>query len=276
MVGTINDLPELPGVYFFYDLNNCLIYIGKSIRIRSRVKQHFSGKDRKSLKMQRATKRIAFEVMGSELIALLYESELIKKHQPLYNRAQRRMVYPYGLYPGDEAGYKSLRIGKITTDGKEVMCFSSLTEAKNTLYRITETYGLCQKINGLYKTTNTCFQYYIKSCNGACIGKEPTDDYNARVDGFLGKTIVDKFTHLFEVPGRNEREKGLVYIENGVYRGFGFCSVDAARGDYLNFITAYQDNRDVRRILMRHLVLNGVEAAEALPSTAPDIVPATG
>lgn len=259
----INDLPELPGVYFFYDHVDNLIYIGKSIRIRSRVKQHFSGKDRKSLKIQQKTKRIAFEIMGSELIALLYESDLIKKHQPLYNRSQRRIVYQYGLYLEEQGGYKSLRIGKITTEGNEVTCFSSLTEAKNTLYRITEHYGLCQKINGLYKTTNTCFQYYIKSCKGACIGKEPADLYNTRVDEFLNKTIIDRFTHLFEVPGRNENEKGLVYIENGVYKGFGFCSTDQVESDYLNFITPYPDNRDVRRILMRHLILNGMEVVKA-------------
>lgn len=266
----INDLPELPGVYFFYDQHDNLIYIGKSIHIKSRVKQHFSGKDRKSLKIQLTTKRIAFEVMGSELIALLYESDLIKKHQPIYNRSQRRIVYQYGLYLDEIDGYKSLRFGRITTDGNEITCFSSLTEAKNTLYRITETYGLCQKINGLYKTTNTCFQYYIKTCNGACIGKETAELYNVRVDDFLNKTIIYKFTHLFEVPGRNGNEKGLVYIENGVYKGFGFCTSDQSENDYLNFITPYPDNKDVRRILMRFLIQHGVGSASTRSSKHAD------
>lgn len=270
----INELPELPGVYFFYDQSDKLIYIGKSIHIKSRVKQHFSGKDRKSLKIQHATKRIAYEVMGSELIALLYESDLIKKHQPLYNRSQRRIVYQYGLYLEEQHGYKSLRIARITTDGNEVTCFSSMMEAKTTLYRITEQYGLCQKINGLYKTTNTCFQYYIKSCNGACIGKEPAELYNARVDDFLSKTVIDKFTHLFEVPGRSAHEKGLVYIENGVYKGFGFCSIEQqVTGDYLNFITPYPDNRDVRRIVMRYLIQHGTFSLA--PSGKPADQPAT-
>ncbi len=85
----INCLPCSAGVYFFYDERNELIYIGKSINIKKRVQQHFSGKGRKFLKIQMFTKRIACEVMGSELIALLYESELIKKHQPIYNRLQR-------------------------------------------------------------------------------------------------------------------------------------------------------------------------------------------
>src|SRR5690606_28759094 len=148
----ISNLPSLPGVYFFYDNENRLIYIGKSINIQKRVKQHFSGKDRKSFKIQLFTKKIAFEVTGSELIALLYESDLIKKNKPIYNRAQRRTLYQYGLYLNEGHGYKSLSIQKISNNDKELTTFTTLTEAKEALFKITEKYGLCQKLNGLYKS----------------------------------------------------------------------------------------------------------------------------
>lgn len=252
----INHLPALPGVYFFYDERDTLVYVGKSISIRSRVRQHFRGKDRKSLKIQASTKRIAFEVTGSELIALLYESDLIKKHQPLYNRSQRRTIYQYGLYTIDVEGYKGLRIEKIRQGNDEVTCFSSASEAKNALFRITEKYGLCQKINGLYKTTGSCFQYQLKACNGACISLEPASEYNARVEEFIRSSSIARFTRLFVVPGRNDKETGLVYIENGIYRGFGFCPVAVSPDDYLNYIEFRQDNRDVRRILIRYLILH--------------------
>ena len=85
----IERLPGLPGVYFFYTQHDDLVYIGNSINIRKRVQQHFQGKDNKSRKIQRTVTRIACEPMGSELIALLYESDLIKRHQPLYNRANQ-------------------------------------------------------------------------------------------------------------------------------------------------------------------------------------------
>lgn len=250
----INQLPCEPGVYFFYDYTDRLVYVGKSINIRSRVKQHFSGKDRKSLKIQQTVKRIDHEVMGSELIALLYESELIKTHQPLYNRAQRRSIYQYGLYLTDVNGYKALRIAKTEPEKEEITSFSSVREAKEVLHRITEKYGLCQKINGLYKTSSYCFGFHIKVCNGACMAQEPAELYNARVDAFLNKSSFEKFTRLFEVAGRTGDEKGLVYIENGVYKGFGFCPADTPQKRLLSFISARQDNRDVRRILMRYLV----------------------
>lgn len=249
------DLPNSQGVYFFYDPKDELIYVGKSIDIRKRVQQHFSGKDRKSVKIQMNVKRVTYEVMGSELIALLYESELIKQHKPFYNRAQRRSMYQYGLYQKDIGGYIGLSIERISSDQEAITLFSTFREAKETLFRITEKYRLCQKLNGLYRTTGRCFQYQIRTCNGACLGLEPSVDYNERVSIFLKATTIGKFTHLFEVEGRNDNENGLVYIENGIYRGFGFCPKTTLE-DRKSFITSRQDNKDVRRIIIRHLINN--------------------
>src|SRR5690606_20835792 len=103
-------------------------------------------------------------------------------------------------------GYKSLQISKINSLKEEITSFSTLPEAKEALFGITESYRLCQKINGLYKSSTCCFQYQIKECNGACIDREPIEQYNARVDAFLRKITFEKFTQLFEVTGRNENE----------------------------------------------------------------------
>ena len=250
----IQGLPDLPGVYFFYNERDELVYIGKSICVRKRVLQHFHGKDRKSLKIQRTVKRIACELTGSELIALLYESDLIKQYQPLFNRAQRRTLYQYGLYVQEENGYKILYVGAIREGGNEITSFSSMREAKNALYLITEKYELCQKLNRLYKTRSACFQYQIRSCHGACIGREDPESYNRRVETFLHGHSFERFTQLFEVPGRNENEKGLVYVEQGVYKGFGFCPKDTPEECFLQHIDYRADNKDVRRILMRYLI----------------------
>ncbi len=251
----IKGLPDLPGVYFFYNAQDDLVYIGKSIHIRKRVLQHFQGKDRKSLKIQASVKRIAFELMGNELMALLHESDLIKQHQPLFNRSQRRSLFQYGLYVElDEQGCKVLKIGAIKDNTDEITSFGSMHEAKQTLFYITEKYELCQKINGLYKTRSSCFQYQIKRCKGICIGKEAPESYNLRVDAFLQEYRFERFTELFELSGRHAKEKGLVYIEHGVYKGFGFCGMRTDKKNYLKYINYKADNKDVRRILMRHLI----------------------
>lgn len=257
----IKGLPDLAGVYFFYSGQGDLLYIGKSIHIRKRVLQHFQGKDRKSLKIQASVKRISFELMGNELMALLHESDLIKQHQPLFNRSQRRSLFQFGLYVTlDEHGCKVLKIGAISDNAEEITSFGSMHEAKNVLFHITEKYQLCQKVNGLYKTSSACFQYQIKQCKGICIGKEEVESYNQRVDAFLQEYRFERFTELFELAGRHAKEKGLVYIEHGVYKGFGFCAKGTTKKNLLKHINYKADNKDVRRILMRHLIRQRVKA----------------
>ncbi len=250
----IEDLPLCPGVYFFYGEDSRLLYIGKSINIKKRVLQHFSGKDRKSDKIQRTTSQIKYEITGSELIALLHESDLIKIHQPIYNRAQRRTIFQYGLYLEDYEGYNALRISKTRDNEEAIASFTSMMEAKNTLFRITEKYRLCQKVNDLYKTNGSCFQYQVKECLGACISKEIPTTYNERVQTFLDSHSLQKHTQLLQLAGRTIDEKAFVYIENGIYKGFGFCSNETPEFDFLKYIEPKTDHKDARRILIRYLI----------------------
>lgn len=250
----INRLPSLVGVYFFYDEKEQLRYIGKSNNIKKRVLQHLGGKDRKSLKIQQFVKSVAYECMGSELIALLYESDLIKQYQPLYNRSQRRTLYNYGLYVEDVNGYMGLRVSKIQNAKEEIMSFSSLGDGQEALLRITETYHLCQKINGFYKINGPCFPYQLKQCYGACIQVEDPVNYNTRVEYFRSTFVIKKKKYILELPGRNTEEKGIVYIDNGVYKGFGFCSITVKGKKRLAHIEPKIENRDTKRILMRYLM----------------------
>jgi len=250
----IHNLPQIPGVYFFYNDKNDLVYIGKSINIYKRVQQHFKGKDRKSIKIQNQVKYIRFEETGSELIALLHESELIKIHKPIFNRAQRKTHLYYGLYLKNVDGYLGLHIQKITDDKDVITTFSSLNEAKETLFKITEYYFLCQKINNLYQTNSACFGYQVKMCFGACVQKEKPELYNKRVMKFIENNVLEKFTKFFVLPGRNPKEIGIVYIENGTYKGFGFCKARTRKENYIKHIQPKQDNKDARRILIRYII----------------------
>lgn len=254
----IANLPQAAGVYFFYDASDTIVYIGKSINIKKRVQQHFSSKDRKSEKIQRTTHRIAFECTGSELIALLHETELIKQEKPLFNRQGRKAIFTYGLYCIDIDGYTGLQITKVNaTQDAPITGFVSKARAKEALFRITDTYQLCQKLNDLYPTSHACFGYQINTCLGACIQKEPTESYNERVQQFIDKNSLKQFSKTIQLPGRTPKEKGIVHIENGVYKGFGFFPKYVKTEKQLDYIQHKSDNRDARRILIRY-ILNSV------------------
>jgi len=85
----LHAIPEECGVYYFHDREGHIIYVGKSINIKTRVMQHFANTKAKGDKIQRYVHDITYEVTGRELIDLLQESHEIKHHHPWINRAQR-------------------------------------------------------------------------------------------------------------------------------------------------------------------------------------------
>src|SRR5512133_2073449 len=128
----IKNLPERPGVYYFYNENRDVMYIGKSRNVRQRVTSHFSGtREGKTLKMREQVADISVECTGSELIALLLESDEIKKNKPIFNRAQRRSFSNYGIFEyHNEDGYLCFTISRLKeANAVPLDTFNSKSEA---------------------------------------------------------------------------------------------------------------------------------------------------
>ena len=213
----IFNLPQETGVYHFYGEEDELLYVGKSTNIRQRVLSHFRNTTtRRAQEMKEAIGRIEFELTGSELVALLMESQLIKERKPRFNRAQRRTMMGVGLFADYTwEGYVQLKIDTVRQNDQPITSFRSKETARNVLFEWVEEYGLCQKLCGLYDTSGPCFHYTLKQCKGACCGKESPKTYNKRAN-----QLLDKFRHehnSFYVldKGRKEEEQSLVIVENG-------------------------------------------------------------
>jgi len=112
---SIKELPEETGVYYFYNKENEIIYVGKSKNIHKRVITHLSNNySKRAIEMKDHITHIGYETTGNELIALLLESDEIKKHKPVYNRSQRRTSSSYGIFTyEDEQGYIRFYIEKV-------------------------------------------------------------------------------------------------------------------------------------------------------------------
>lgn len=264
-VEDIEALPEKAGTYYFFDENNTLLYIGKSLSIRKRVLSHLgNSKSKRSLEMRQRIASISYELTGSELIALLKESEEIKRNKPVYNRAQRRSLSHWGLYTGkDEFGYITFRLARVSEVLDDpVTAFNNKEEARQALSRLVEKHWLCQKLSGLYITEGACFHFGIRQCNGACIQKEPVAEYNRRAEEVISKYALDRANMLIIDRGRDAHERSIIQIEQGIYKGYGYLSVDEG---YVNIeqmlecIHPALDNRDVKSILSSWLRKNKVE-----------------
>lgn len=186
-------LPERPGVYYFYDKNRVLLYIGKSINIRKRVLSHFYNinESRRHAEMIRQTASVDYQCTAGELGALLLESAEVKKQQPIFNRRLRQLKHLYSWVLTDDFKPELMLIDKIKDNQLSVGLYQSPHRAKYWLKNFIEKHQLCSKVLGLEKTTRSCFNFQIKKCLGACCNQEPLEIHNQRlVKAFESFSII--------------------------------------------------------------------------------------
>ena len=131
-----------------------------------------------------------------------------------------------------------------------------IQEGKNALFKITDQFNLCQKINGLYDTKNACFKYKIKECDGACIGEITTEEYNSRVEEFIESSQFENENMVVIDRGRSLEERSAILIENGIYKGYCFYDLNYQITNIevlKNIIIPMQNNRDTKSIIQAYL-----------------------
>jgi DNA polymerase III subunit epsilon len=257
-------LPEEPGVYYFYNEQKDIVYVGKSRNVKQRVISHFSGtRESKSLRIREQVTDISVERTGSELVALLLESDEIKKLKPLFNRAQRRPFSSYGIVQYENPdGYLCFSIERLKeANAVPLDTFNSKAEATEVINNWINRYHLCQKLSGVYDSQGACFHYEIKECRGACLGLEPPAAYNQRA-GMLVRQLQYQHRNMLIIDkGRSHAEKSVIKIENGHYIGFGYIDQDSINGieSFHDCVRPYVDNHDVQYILRSYLRKKKVE-----------------
>ncbi|HMK06818.1 MAG TPA: exonuclease domain-containing protein [Flavobacterium sp.] len=257
LLDIVESVPSKTGVYYIHREDGKMIYIGKSKNIKKRVNQHFTGTSNKCKKIQLEVFTVTFEETGSELIALLKESEEIKVNQPIYNRSQRKNVFPWALYnETDKDGYSILKLLKTDGRKKEIALFTNFQEGKNALFNIVSKYKLCQKLSGLQETDTSCFSYSLKECDGACIGEITPAEYNLRVQQYIDDTLFDNKSMMVMDRGRTINERSAVLIENGIYKGYAFYDLNYQIRNInilRNILVPMQHTRDTRTIIQNHI-----------------------
>lgn len=224
----IRSLPNKPGVYYFYNSYQKIVYVGKSINIQSRVIQHFSKITKKAEKMASMVTEISYELTGNELTAMLLESHEIKAYQPEINKAQRTREYRFFIHTYyDHEGYicfEYLKANKKNLQHKTILGFyGSRPAALSDLASASEQLELCHQKMGIQPDDHPCFLYKTERCYGACIGKEDAESYNERasIAADMMKRLFDE-NFILVLRGRTEEEKAVVLVEEGNYRGYGY------------------------------------------------------
>ena len=256
----IDDLPEEVGVYYYKDEDGKIIFVGKSTNIRQRVLTHFSEdlNSPKQIKLKEKIHFIDYELHGNELIALIEESNEIKKWLPEFNLSQKRKRYKFGVYSEvDKSGYVRLKV-KAVNQNEPFMTFTNKRFGDDTLAKLSEKYFLCKQLLGLESPKDTyCSGYEVGLCRGACLKEEDPADYNIRVTQALmaGEFIQPSFCIIAE--GRKINEKGLIYIENNKLIGYGYVEEDVSanitKENIIDYIHPKAHTKDIQKIIFHFL-----------------------
>jgi DNA polymerase-3 subunit epsilon len=186
----LENLPEGPGVYRFYGVNDLPIYIGKSINLRERVRAHFSADHRSAndLRISGEIRRIDVEETAGELGALLREAHLVKTVLPLHNHRLRRKLNACFLRLPDLGSAPEVVTNAHVDwaargEGAETLYgpFSAKPNVKKLLEEIAGEEGLCWRQLGWEKRGGPCFARQVRKCRGACIGEETPQQHNLRL-----------------------------------------------------------------------------------------------
>ena len=224
----LKKLPSRPGVYLMHDSSDEIIYVGKAISLKNRVRQYFQSSRGKTAKIQKMVAHIAyFEyiITDSEMEALVLECNLIKEHRPKYNTMlMDDKGYPYIRITVDEAFPRVMMARTMKKDKSRYFGpYTSAGAVKDTLDLVHKLYKIRTCSRNLPRDMGKdrpCLNYHIKQCSAPCQGYVSQEAYWEgvhQVIDFLGgkyetlmKELEDKMNHAAE---ELEFEEAIRYRE---------------------------------------------------------------
>lgn len=188
----VSHLPTTPGVYLWHDQYKRIIYVGKAINLRNRVRSYVRHDSRRAPKVEAMMRRaVDVEVIQTktEMEALILEATLIKEHHPRYNIMLRDdKTYPYVKITVQEEFPRVLMTRRMERDGAKYFGpFTDVTAVHRTLKLLRQHFPLrtCRNM----KVDRPCLQYHMGYCEAPCMGYVKKEHY---------ATYIDEIVHLFE------------------------------------------------------------------------------
>jgi len=250
-------LPDKPGVYYFHNQVQEVVYVGKAVNLKKRVASHFTGHTINPQRQHflRDIYSISFEVCATEFMALLLECTEIKKLWPAYNRALKRFDPKFGLYQYEARnGYRYLAIGKL---GK----FQSCIESFNSIY---DGINLLRNLVGQFAIDNR-FCNYGTSIEGEILVKPDSSNlpdlsqHNSRVERALDFLLSNRPSFAIIDKGRSKDEHSCIWVENGHFYGMGYIASDiqiTEPSEIKDHVTPYRSNNYIMQLIYSYAKKN--------------------
>ena len=224
----LKKLPSKPGVYLMHDDKDAIIYVGKAISLKNRVRQYFQSSRNKGVKIEQMVTHIArFEyiITDSELEALVLECNLIKEHRPKYNTMlMDDKTYPFIKVTVQEEFPRVLFARQMYKDkAKYYGPYTSAGAVKDTIDLIHKLYGIrtCNKqLPKMQGKERPCLNYHIHQCPAPCQGYISKEEYAKSVkkvltflNGDYTPILKELEEKMLEASEEMEFEKAIEYRE---------------------------------------------------------------
>ncbi|WP_131065300.1 excinuclease ABC subunit UvrC [Clostridioides difficile] len=224
----LKKLPSEPGVYLMKDKYDHIIYVGKAISLKNRVRQYFQSSKNHTSKVKSMVKNIyKFEyiITDSELEALILECNLIKRYRPKYNVVLRDdKTYPYIKVTTNEDYPRILKVRRVLKDkAKYFGAYTNISAVNDTLELISSTYPIRScKIDidkAIKNKTRPCLNLHINKCLGPCTGNVSKEEYGKMIEEII-MCLSGKEEKLMELlkEKMNESSMNFRFEEAAVYR----------------------------------------------------------
>jgi len=232
----LKTLPELPGVYQFYDISGQILYVGKAKSLKKRVLSYFNKdiEDGKTRILVRKIADIQHIVVDSEEDALLLENNLIKKYQPRYNVLLKDdKTFPW-IVIKNEPFPRVFQTRNVVKDGSlyfgpytSGLAVKTLIELFRQLYPLRTCNHFLSNDNVQRNKFKVCLEFHLGNCKAPCVGEYDSDDYLKNIEEIKSilkgnvasvirymKEVMMDFADKFEFEKAEEVRKKLVVIES--------------------------------------------------------------
>ncbi len=218
-------IPDSPGVYLFYGINDLPLYIGKAKHLRERVRAHFSSDHMtpNDVRLSQEMRRIEWLPTAGEFSALLLEAQLVKERMPLHNvnlrRREKAGFFQLNALNGEES-LQWISVTNLPDAHDEIFGpFGDKASAKKWLMFAAREHRLCDHLLGFSKPRNEaepCFARQVGRCFGVCEGVETAAQHGQRLRAALAPNALPKWPFsgpavYEEMDAANDREDALVF-----------------------------------------------------------------
>ncbi len=251
----VEQLPYGPGVYYFHDQKDRVVYVGKAKNLKYRVRSHFThnGGGRQRQDFLRTIHRVSYQSCATELMAFIFENIEIRRLWPPFNYSQKSFQNVYGLYIfEDQAGYQRLAIDKKRKNLQPVYSFGLLDEGRRMLRHLAAEFSLCPTLCFMQSDSQPCTGIEAGHCKGACEKKESPKKYNKRVAKAIAYLNESLPTFAVVDEGLQQGEKSCILIEKGKFYGMGYVPEDVSLEDVEELksrLSQYPENDYIRGLI---------------------------